>query len=347
MAERNRRVTLVRRPTGIPTPDDFQLDAVEAPVPGDGEFLVRNLYLSIDPAQRGWASDVANYASPSPLGEAMRALAVGVVIASRHPDYAVGDHLYGLFGWQTLCAAGPAAVLRRVDPHQAPLSTAASLFGINGLAAYLALTRCGEPKSGGTVLVSTAAGAVGSLVGQIARNLGCRPIGLTGTEEKVERCLRDFGFAAAANYKTGDVGDFLDRAAPEGLDIFFDNTGGAILAAALTRMAVRGRIVQCGTASIASWTPKPNGPRVEREILTRRLRWQGFVIFDHLDAFEAAVTQLDAWRLAGLLRCDEDISDDLAEAPAALAGLYRGENRGKRLIRLPRDDGGRSHTPPI
>jgi hypothetical protein len=334
MAERNRRVTLVRRPEGIPTPDDFRLEAVDAPVPRDGEFLVRNLYLSIDPAQRGWASDVANYAAPSPLGEAMRALAVGVVVSSRHPDYAAGDHLYGFFGWQTLCAAGPAAVLRRVDPDQAPLSIAASLFGINGLAAYLAFTRCGEPAPGEVVLVSTAAGAVGSIVGQIARNFGCRPIGLTGSSDKVQRCLQNFGFAAAADYKTTDIGAFLEGAAPGGVNIFFDNTGGAILDEALTRMAARGRIVQCGTASIGSWTPKPNGPRVEREILTRRLRWQGFVIFDHLDEFDTAVAQLDVWRLSGSLCCDEDISDDLAEAPTALAGLYRGENRGKRLIRL-------------
>jgi hypothetical protein len=264
----------------------------------------------------------------------MRALAVGVVIRSRHPDYAAGDHLYGFFGWQTLCAAGPADVLRRVDPELAPLSTAASLFGINGLAAWLALTRCGEPTAGETVLVSTAAGAVGAIVGQIARNLGCRPIGLTGAPDKVERCVQRFGYAAAANYRTDDLAAFLERAAPAGVDVFFDNTGGAILDATLPRMASRGRIVQCGTASIPSWTPRPTGLRVEREILVRRLRWQGFVVFDHAAEFEAAVERLDAWRRVGLVTCDEDITYDLAGAPAALAGLYRGENRGKRLIRL-------------
>lgn len=332
--ERNHRVILARRPSGIPTPDDFALDVVDAPVPVEGEFLVRNLYLSIDPAQRGWAADVANYAAPSPLGEAMRALAVGVVVRSVHPDYVAGDHLYGFFGWQTLCVAKPADVLRRVNPQLAPLSNAASLFGINGLAAWLALTRCGEPMAGETVLVSTAAGAVGSIVGQIARNLGCRPIGLTGAPDKVERCIQRFGYAAAANYRTDDIAAFLDWAAEAGVDVFFDNTGGAILDAALSRMAMRGRIVQCGTASISSWTPRSTGPRVEREILVRRLRWQGFVIFDHLAEFETAVAQLDAWRRAGSLTCDEDITDDLAAAPAALAGLYRGENRGKRLIRL-------------
>jgi len=221
-----------------------------------------------------------------------------------------------------------------VDPAVAPLSTAAGLFGVNGITAYLALTQCGRPRPGETVLVSTAAGAVGSLVGQIARNLGCRPIGLTGSPDKVALCMRRYGYAAAADYKTDDLAAFLTAEAPAGVDVFFDNTGGEILDLALTRMAVRGRVVQCGTASIASWTPKPAGPRVEREILTRRLAWEGFVIFDHKDAFEASVRQLDAWRGAGAIVLDEEITDDLAGAPQALLDLYSGRNRGKRLIRL-------------
>jgi NADPH-dependent curcumin reductase CurA len=335
MVERNPRVVLVRRPNGIPVPEDFRFEVANAPLIQDGQFLVRNLYLSVDPAQRGWASDVGNYSKPSPLGETMRALAVGVVRASRHPDYAVGDHLYGFFGWQTLCAAASDDVLRRVDPNVADLATAASLFGINGLAAYLAFINCGSPKAGETVLVSTAAGGVGSIVGQIARNLGCRVLGLTGAADKVKRCVSDYGYAAAADYKSEDVGAFLDRAAPDGVDVFFDNTGGDILDDAIPRMAVRGRIVQCGTASVASWTPRPMGPRLEREILTRRLRWEGFVIFDHKAEFETAVAQLDAWHREGRLTCDTEITDDLSEAPAALLDLYRGANRGKRLISLP------------
>jgi NADPH-dependent curcumin reductase CurA len=334
MTSKNPRVALIRRPVGIPSPNDFQFQIVATPEPAEGEILVRNLYLSVDPAQRGWASDVANYSQPVPLGETMRALAVGVVETSRHPDFKPGDHLYGFFGWQTWCAAGPEAVLRRVDPDMAPLSTAAGIFGINGLAAYLALTECGDPRSGETVLVSTAAGAVGSLVGQIARNLGCRPIGLTGSAAKVARCLDRFGYVAAADYKTEDVDAFLADAAPGGPDVFFDNTGGEILDTVLPRMAIRGRVVQCGTASVASWTPPPVGPRVEREILSRRLRWQGFVIFDHKAKFEVAVARLNQWRCESQLICDEDITDDLAGAPRALAELYQGRNAGKRLIRL-------------
>ena len=331
---RNRRVVLARRPAGVPQPSDFIVDEVETSAPGEGMFRVRNLYLSIDPAQRGWASDVSNYSQPSPIGEAMRALAVGVVEESRHPEYRSGDHLYGFFGWQTRSVVGPDAVLRRVDPGVAPLSTAAGLFGINGLAAYLALTECGSPAAGETVLVSTAAGAVGSLVGQIARNLGCRPLGLTGSAEKVRLCTDRYGYAAAANYREDDLDGFLEVAAPSGIDIFFDNTGGPILDRVARRMAVKGRIIQCGTASIASWDPPPVGPRHEREVLTRRLRWSGFVVFDHKGQFEDAIAALDEWRRAGHLCLDEDITDRLEDAPSALAGLYRGDNRGKRLIRL-------------
>jgi NADPH-dependent curcumin reductase CurA len=330
----NRRVVLARRPSGIPTPEDFVVDEVAIPEPGEGEFRVRNLYLSVDPAQRGWAADVANYSQPSPLGEAMRALAVGVVEESRHPEFAPGDHLYGFFGWQTYASASAAAVLRRVDPELAPISTAAGLFGINGLTAYLALTECGSPRPGEAVLVSTAAGAVGSLAGQIARNLGCRPLGLTGTSDKVRLCVERFGYAAATNYREDDLDAFLDREAPSGLNVFFDNTGGPILDRAVRRMAVGGRIVQCGTASIPSWNPPPTGPRVEREVLTRRLRWSGFVIFDHKARFEEAVRALDAWRRQGQVTLDEDVTDRIEEAPEALASLYRGENRGKRLIRI-------------
>jgi hypothetical protein len=333
-AARNRRVVLTRRPTGIPKPGDFTVDETMTPEPAEGEFRVRNLYLSVDPAQRGWASDTANYSQPVALGSVMRALAVGVVEVSRHPDYQPGDHLYGFFGWQTHCAAGADAVLRRVDPILAPLSTAIGLFGINGLAAYLALTDCGAPRAGDTVLVSTAAGAVGSLVGQIARNLGCRPLGLTGAADKVGRCCERYGYAGAADYRKDDLEVFFDRHAPAGVDVFFDNTGGPILDRVIHRMSIGGRIVQCGTASIASWDPPPTGPRVEREVLTRRLRWSGFVIFDHKARFDEAVSALDSWRREGKLALDEDISDQLDFAPEALAGLYRGENRGKRMIRL-------------
>jgi NADPH-dependent curcumin reductase CurA len=331
LPERNRRVLLARRPTGIPQPEDFSLDAVPVPEPGPGEILVRNLYLSVDPAQRGWASAEANYSQPVPLGGPMRALAVGIVVRSNSPEVAEGECLYGWFGWQDYAAVPGSAIFRRCR-EAVPLSAHAGLLGLNGLTAYLGLIALGRPRSGETVLVSTAAGAVGSLVGQIARNLGCRPIGLTGNDAKVARCREAFGYAAAYNYRTEDWAAALSREAPDGVNVYFDNVGGPILDAALRRMAVGGRIVQCGTASVASWTETPTGPRVEREILTRRLVWSGFVVLDHKARFEEAVAELAGWHAEGRITLDEDVSEGIEAAPGAIAALYRGENRGKKLV---------------
>ncbi|KMO39804.1 alcohol dehydrogenase [Methylobacterium aquaticum] len=331
MPERNRRVLLARRPTGIPQPDDFSLDAVPVPEPGPGEILVRNLYLSVDPAQRGWASAEANYSQPVPLGGVMRALAVGVVVRSNAPDVAEGEFLYGWFGWQDYAAVPVSAIFRRCT-EPVPLSAHAGLLGLNGLTAYLGFVELGRPLPGETVLVSTAAGAVGSLVGQIARILGCHPLGLTGDDAKVARCRDAYGYAAAWNYRTEDWAAALAREAPEGVNVYFDNVGGPILDAALRRMAVGGRIVQCGTASVANWAETPTGPRVEREILTRRLVWSGFVVLDHKARFEEAITALAGWYAEGRITLDEDVSKGIEGAPGAIASLYRGENRGKRLI---------------
>ena len=328
----NRRVLLTSRPTGIPAAGDFAIDTAAVPAAGPGQMLVRNLYLSVDPAQRGWAQVSVNYSEPVPLGTPMRALAVGVVIDSNTPDYRVGEFLYGFFGWQDYCVAEPTSVIATVDPELAPISAGAGLFGINGLTAYLALTQAGRPEAGETLLVSTAAGAVGSLVGQIGRILGCRTIGITGSAEKVARCTDRFGYSAAISYHEDDLRGAIAAAAPDGVDVYFDNTGGAILDAAIQNLRARGRIVQCGTASIATWSPAPVGPRPERDILTRELSWQGFVIFNHRERFSAAARQLGAWLRDGLLVYDEDISDDFTALPGSIADVYLGRNTGKRLV---------------
>ena len=323
----NRRVLLARRPHGVPQPDDFQLD--EAPVPeiaSDG-FLVRNIYLSVDPAQRGWASAEANYSQPVPLGTPMRALAVGVVVRSNNPEVAEGEFLYGWFGWQDYAAADRSRIVMRCQAA-VPLSAHAGLLGINGLTAHIALTELGRPVVGDALLVSTAAGSVGGFVGQIGKLLGCRTVGLTGDDAKVALCRERFGYDEAFNYRTSD----LDAVLPPAVNVFFDNTGGPILDAALRRMAVGGRIVQCGTAANQSWTPPPTGPRSEREVLTRRIVWSGFVVFDHTVRFEASARQLAAWHTEGWLAYEEDISDGIGHAPGALAELYAGRNRGKKLI---------------
>lgn len=329
---RNRQVTLIRRPAGIPQASDFALAETEVPRVTAGTFLVRNLYLSVDPAQRGWASSESNYSNPVPIGGPMRALAVGRVVETGDPEVSVGEVLYGWFDWQDYCLATRATILRRVDSADVPLSANASLLGINGLTAYLALTQLGRPREGDTLLVSTAAGSVGSFVGQIGRIQGCRTLGLTGDDRKVRQCLDLFGYDAAWNYKKNDVAEVLAQQGP--ISIFYDNVGGDQLDTAIRQMAIGGRIIQCGTASIASWTPPPTGPRLEREVLTRRLSWNGFVIFDHIDRFAEAAAALAQWWREGRIVYQEDIEDGIEAALPAIASLYAGRNTGKKLIRL-------------
>ncbi|CAN5677709.1 NADP-dependent oxidoreductase [soil metagenome] len=328
---RSRRVVLCERPTGIPQPAHFRLDEVPEPEPAEGELLVRNIFLSVDPAQRGWVLEEANYSEPARLGSPMRALAVGVVVRSRADGWPDGEFVYGWFGWQDYAAVHPSKVIMKA---RLPLTLPAfaGLLGIKGVTAYLALTRLGGPAEGDTVLVSTAAGAVGSIAGQIANILGCETIGLTGSDGKVEACLSRFGYRSAFNYKTADLAAVLAQAAPDGIDVFFDNTGGPILDAGLRRMAIGGRVVQCGTASVASWSPSPQGPRNEREILTRQLVWSGFVIFSHADRFEEAAGSLAKWYLDGRLVSEVDIAEGIDQAPGAIAELYTGGNSGKKLI---------------
>lgn len=327
----NRRVLLAQRPQGVPQASDFALDEAPIPEPGSGQFLVRNIYLSVDPAQRGWASAEANYSQPVPIGTPMRALAVAVVLRSNDPAVAEGEFLYGWFNWQDFAVGDSSRIVSRARAA-VPLSAYAGLLGINGLTAYLGLIELGRPIQGDTLLVSTAAGSVGSFVGQIGKLQGCRTIGLTGDEAKVARCRERFGYDEAFNYKTADLAGVLADSAPDGLNVYFDNTGGGILDTALRRMAVGGRIVQCGTASHQIWIPPPTGPRNEREILTRRLIWSGLVVFDYAARFEAASRQLAAWHNEGRLAYDEDISDGIEHAPGAIAELYAGKNRGKKLI---------------
>jgi NADPH-dependent curcumin reductase CurA len=328
----NRQWLLVSRPLGIPQPSDFRLESAALPRLEEGTALIRNLYLSVDPAQRGWASDGTNYAAPVPLGSPMRALGLGIVVESRTPSLPPGSCHYGWFGWQDYCVVAPDRVLTRVDPERAPLSAYAGVLGINGWTAYLALLQLGAPQDAETVLVSTAAGAVGSLVGQIARNLGAKTVGLTSSAEKIALCTDRFGYRLAIDYRGPGLDARLARACPDGVDVYFDNTGGAILDAALRHMRVGGRVVQCGTAAVDRWNPPPTGLRNEREVLTRRLTWRGFVVFDHMARLSEATEHLLKWLDAGQLVYEEDISAGIEAAPAALSGLYSGANRGKRLI---------------
>ena len=331
----NRRVKLKSRPVGIPGPEHFEL--VEEPVDAlrDGQVLVRNRFLSVDPAMRGWVNAAANYSQPVGIGEVMRSFAVGEVVESREPRYAPGDVVMGMLGWQDYAVAEPRSIIRKVVERDLPMSAALGVLGLNGVTAYFALLDVGQPKAGETVVVSTAAGAVGSCVGQIAKIKGCRAVGIAGGPEKVALCLDEFGYDAAIDYKGADSLDAaLAAAAPKGVDVYFDNTAGAISDAVLKQLGTGARVVICGTASISNWDPVPLGPRVERHLLVKRARMQGFLAFDYMDRFDEAVRQLADWVREGRIRYREDILDGLEQAPGAIAGLYRGENLGKRLIRL-------------
>ncbi len=330
----NRQVILVSRPTGIAQAENFAIETRPLEPLADGWLRVRNRFLSVEPAMRGWIADTGNYAVPVPIGDVMRALAVGEVVESRCADYRAGETLCGWFGWQELAAVGPATVVRRVNEDDLPASLALGVLGINGVTAHLALTLIGEPKAGETVVISTAAGAVGSAVGQIAKLFGCRTVGIAGGANKTAQCLEMFRYDAAIDYKDDGLEAALAAACPDGVDVYFDNTAGQISDAVYPQLRLNSRVVVCGTAAIPAWDPWPSGPRVERHLLVKRARMQGFVIFDHMDKYESSVAQLADWVRSGQLHYLEDELEGLEACPDALAGLYRGENNGKRIIKL-------------
>jgi NADPH-dependent curcumin reductase CurA len=330
----NRQVRLKSRPVDIPQAEHFEI--VNEPVPdlGDNEVLVRNIYLSVEPAMRGWVCAVANYSEPIALGTVMRALAVGRVEASRHSDFKPGEYVTGMFGWQDYAAVEVKVIQRKVTETDLPISTSLGVLGLNGLTAYFGLQEIGQPKTGETVVVSTAAGAVGSCVGQIAKIKGCRTVGITGGPEKARICRDEFRYDTAIDYKADNLDSALAAACPEGVDVYYDNTAGTISDGVLKHLRVGARVVICGTASIANWEPIPEGPRVERHLLVKRARMQGFIIFDYAERYTEALQELTQWVRQGLIRYREDILEGIEQAPGSVAGLYRGENFGKRLIRI-------------
>lgn len=334
-SRRNRQVVLAARPDGIPQAAHFALVEGEAVPPGPGEVLVRNEFVSVDPAMRGWVSPVANYSEPVAVGAVMRSSAVGVVEESRSDRYSPGDRVLGMFGWQERATVPASAVVRRVDTEQESASLALGVLGMTGATAWFALTEIGRPRPGDTVVVSTAAGAVGSVAGQLARFAGCRTVGLTGGPSKVRHCTEDLGYDVALDHRSPTLAADLAEACPDGVDVFFDNTSGAVADAVLPLLAVRARVVVCGTAAVPTWDPWPTGPLVSRYLLTKRARMEGFLWFDHEHRIDEALARLRPLVESGRLQHREDVLVGLESAPDAIAGLYRGENLGKRVIRLP------------
>jgi NADPH-dependent curcumin reductase CurA len=335
MSERvNRQWLLKSRPTGMVEPSNFELQESVVPEPAEGEFLVRNLYLSLDPAMRTWMVDQPSYIPPVGLGEVMRGQCVGRVVESRNPDYSPGDLVLGVFGWQDFAVSnggGPIPITR--VPESVPPTMPLGVLGITSLTAYFGLKEIAKPQPGETVVVSGAAGATGSVTGQLAKIWGCKVVGIAGGAEKCEWLTAELGFDCAIDYKSERVSARLRELCPERINVFWDNVGGEILEAGLANLAMHARVVLCGAISNYN-DPEPKGPRNYMNLLVRRSRMEGFVVFDFLSRNDEAIAELIPLVMEGKLKYREDIRDGLDSAPSALVDLYSGDNRGKLLVKI-------------
>ena len=330
---RNRRILLAARPHGAVTDDCYRFDEDAAPVPGEGEALVRTLYLSLDPTIRGWM-ERDTYLPAIPIGDVVRSGGVGEVVASRSPAYRVGDLVFGMTGWQEFCLADAGGRAMNVLPPGIAPTDALGVYGITGLTAYFGLLDVGRPRPGETVLVSGAAGATGSVAGQIAKIQGCRAVGIAGSPEKCRWVVDELGFDACIDSRREDVAQRLRETCPDGVDVYFDNVGGAILEAALERIRRGARIVLCGAISVYNAAEPPPGPRNYLQLVIQRARMEGFLVLDYVSRFPQAVAAMGAWVAEGRLRHAVDVVDGLERTPAAFQRLFRGENRGKQLVKV-------------
>lgn len=327
-----RKVVLTTRPTGIPGPEHFAVQESESAPPQDGQLVVRVTHVSVDPAMRGWVNAAANYSEPVGIGEVMRSFGVGDVVESRHPGYAVGDVVMGWLGWQEVAVVDADAVWRKVTESDLPRSLSLGILGLTGLTAWAGVRSVLRPREGSTVVVSSAAGAVGSVAGQLAASLGCRTVGIAGGPEKARRCVEEFGYDAGVDYRSETFVEDLAAATPYGVDHYFDNTSGAITDAVLRRLNPHSSMMVCGTAAYSSWDPWPQGPRVERIVLTQRARIEGFLAFDHLDKLPEAVAELADLIRSGTLVQREHVLHGIEQAPGAVQMLYAGANEGKLIV---------------
>jgi NADPH-dependent curcumin reductase CurA len=330
-----RQILLRRRPVGRPAVDDFEI--ADVPVPGvdDGDVLRRTIYLSLDPYMRGRMSDAPSYATPVAIGQVMVGHTVSEVIESKNPAFAPGDIVTGYDGWREY-AVSKGSDLRRLDPASAPVSTAIGVLGMPGMTAYVGLLDIGQPKAGETVVVSAASGAVGSAVGQIARIKGCRAVGIAGSPEKCDYVVRVLGFDACVSYKASDFRAALAAACPSGIDVYFENVGGAVFAAVLRLLNPHARIPLCGLIADYNATEPTSGPSL-RPLLVKRAMIKGFIVSDHADRAPAFLRDATAWVRDGTLKYREDIVDGLEQAPSAILKLFDGQNFGKLLVRVSPD----------
>lgn len=333
MNDKNQQYLLATRPVGAPNRDTFELVETDLREPGPGEVLVKVKYLSIDPAMRGWMNDAKSYIPPVGIGEVMRALGVGEVVASQHPGFAVGDHVNGALGVQRYFLGEPKGFYK-VDPQQAPLPRYLSALGMTGMTAYFALLAVGQPKAGETVVLSGAAGAVGSVAGQIAKLKGCRVIGIAGGADKCRFLIDELGFDGAIDYKHEDVAAGLKRECPKGVDVYFDNVGGDILDAVLGRISVGARVVICGAISQYNDKEAIKGPSNYLSLLVNRARMEGMVVTDYVQRYPEALREMAGWLASGQLKSREDIVEGLETFPDTLMKLFTGENFGKLILKV-------------
>ena len=331
----NHQIVLHSRPVGEPKTTDFALQTAPVPALGEGEVLRRTLYLSLDPYMRGRMSSGPSYAASTGLGHVMGGGTVSLVIASYNPNYQEGDFVLGYDGWQEY-GVSEGKELHKLEPHQAPLSYALGVLGMPGLTAYAALLEIGKPKPGETVVVSAAAGAVGSIVGQIAKIKGCRAVGMAGSEEKCRFVTETLGFDACINYKQGDLAAALKEACPNGIDIYYDNVAGPILEAVLGQINLHARIPLVGLISQYNATTPPPGPNLV-SLLIKRSLIQGFLVSDYGHMQPQFLQEMGQWLRKGKVRYREDVVEGLENAPEAFLGLFSGQNTGKLLVRVSDD----------
>jgi NADPH-dependent curcumin reductase CurA len=333
-ATTQRVIKMAAHPVGPLTDDNFELVDAPLPEPANGEALVRTLYLSLDPAIRVWMNGVDTYVPGIHVGDVMRAGGLGEVVRSRSPDYQEGDLVTGMMQWSDYCIAGRGPQRMTAVPRQEPITAYLSVLGVTGLTAYFGLLEVGQPKEGETVVVSGAAGATGSVAGQIAKLVGCRVVGIAGGPEKCAWLTDELGFDAWIDYKSQDVSARLRETCPDGIDVFFDNVGGEILDAVLGQINLHARVVLCGAISQYDTAEFAPGPRNVVNLIPQRGRMQGFIVLDYRDRFLDAILQLGQWVQAGRIRYAEDIVDGLENAPAAFRKLFSGQNTGKLIVRV-------------
>ncbi|HEY8385215.1 MAG TPA: NADP-dependent oxidoreductase [Porticoccaceae bacterium] len=332
----NRQWLLQERPKKAVGKEHFRWVESPIPVPAEGEILVRNLYLSFEPAQRGWLNDLPSYVPPVAIGEVMRSVAVGRVVESRNPDYRVGDLVQGTFGWQDYIATDGSGMfpISRI-PEGIPITYPLHIYGLTGMTAYMGMMRIAQPKPGDIVVVSGAAGATGSVAGQIAKRLGCTVIGIAGGPQKCRWLVDELNFDHAIDYREGNVAGQLKALCGNKVNVFFDNVGGEILDAVLLNLAIGARVALCGGIS-SGYTGHdlPPGPRNYMQLVIRRSRMEGFLVLDYFDQFPEAIAEMRQWVEAGEIQVKEDIAVGLENCPEILNGLFEGRNFGKQLLKI-------------